>query len=271
MNMLQPNILVLKQGTENRQGKEQVISNINACQAVVEVIKTTLGPRGMDKMICSDDSTTISNDGATIIKLLNIDHPAAKSLADVAKSQDNEVGDGTTSVMILAGELLKEAKQFIEDGMSPQVIINGYWTALIAAREKLAEIAVKIDDKSDEEKRKLLVRCAETSLNSKLIANYKEFFSEMIVDAVEKLDDYLDKTLIGIKHVTGGSITDSFLVDGVAFKKTFSYAGFEQQPKKFTNPKIIILNVELELKAEKENAEIRIENPEEYQSIIDAE
>ena len=271
MNMLQPNILVLKQGTENRQGKEQVISNINACQAVVEVIKTTLGPRGMDKMICSDDSTTISNDGATIIKLLNIDHPAAKSLADVAKSQDNEVGDGTTSVMILAGELLKEAKQFIEDGMSPQVIINGYWTALVAARDKLAEIAVKIDDKSEEEKRKLLVRCAETSLNSKLIANYKEFFSEMIVDAVEKLDDYLDKTLIGIKHVTGGSITDSFLVDGVAFKKTFSYAGFEQQPKKFANPKIIILNVELELKAEKENAEIRIENPEEYQSIIDAE
>ena len=189
----------------------------------------------------------------------------------MAKSQDNEVGDGTTSVMILAGELLKEAKQFIEDGMSPQVIINGYWTALLAAREKLAEIAVKIDDKSEEEKRKLLVRCAETSLNSKLIANYKEFFSEMIVDAVGKLDDYLDKTLIGIKHVTGGSITDSFLVDGVAFKKTFSYAGFEQQPKKFTNPKIIILNVELELKAEKENAEIRIENPEEYQSIIDAE
>ena len=269
--MLQPNILVLKQGTENRQGKEQIISNINACQAVVEVIKTTLGPRGMDKMICSDDSTTISNDGATIIKLLNIDHPAAKSLADVAKSQDNEVGDGTTSVMLLAGELLKEAKQFIEDGMSSQVIINGYWTALIAAREKLKDLAIKIDDKSGEEKRKLLVRCAETSLNSKLIANYKEFFSEMIVDAVEKLDDYLDKSLIGIKHVTGGSITDSFLVDGVAFKKTFSYAGFEQQPKKFTNPKIIILNVELELKAEKENAEIRIENPEEYQSIIDAE
>jgi T-complex protein 1 subunit eta len=93
----------------------------------------------------------------------------------------------------------------------------------------------------------------------------------MIVNAVEKLDDYLDKDLIGIKHVTGGSITDSFLVDGVAFKKTFSYAGFEQQPKKFENPKIIILNVELELKAEKDNAEVRIEKPEEYQNIVDAE
>jgi T-complex protein 1 subunit eta len=269
--MLQPNILVLKEGTENRQGKEQVISNINACQAIVEVVKTTLGPRGMDKMILDENSTTISNDGATIIKLLNIEHPAAKSLADVAMSQDNEVGDGTTSVMIFAGELLKEAKQFIEDGMSPQVIINGYWNALQSAREKLAECAIKIDEKSQSEKRKLLKCCAETSMNSKLIANYKEFFSEMIVNAVEKLDDYLDKDLIGIKHVTGGSITDSFLVDGVAFKKTFSYAGFEQQPKKFENPKIIILNVELELKAEKDNAEVRIEKPEEYQNIVDAE
>ena len=271
MNMLQPNILVLKEGTENRQGKEQIVSNINACQAIVEVVKTTLGPRGMDKMILDENSTTISNDGATIIKLLNIEHPAAKSLADVAMSQDNEVGDGTTSVMIFAGELLKEAKQFIEDGMSPQVIINGYWNALQSAREKLAECAIKIDEKSQSEKRKLLKCCAETSMNSKLIANYKEFFSEMIVNAVEKLDDYLDKDLIGIKHVTGGSITDSFLVDGVAFKKTFSYAGFEQQPKKFENPKIIILNVELELKAEKDNAEVRIEKPEEYQNIVDAE
>ena len=269
--MLNQPILVLKKGTETNKGKPQIISNIEACQAIVEVIRTTLGPRGMDKMICTDNDTTISNDGATIIKLLNIEHPAAKSLADVAKSQDNEVGDGTTSVILLAGELLKEARQFIEDGMSPQVIINGYWTALQAAREKLGECAVKIDDKSGEEKRKMLLRCAQTSLNSKLIANYKEFFAEMIVKAVEKLDDFLDKDLIGIKHVTGGSITDSFLVDGVAFKKSFSYAGFEQQPKKFSNPKIIVLNVELELKSEKENSELRITNPDDFQSFVDAE
>ena len=253
------------------QGKEQIIRNINACEASVEVIRSTLGPRGMDKMIITDDTTTISNDGATIIKLLNIEHPAAKSLVDVAKSQDNEIGDGTTSVMLFAGELLKEAKQFIEDGISPQVIINGYWNALLKAKEKLRECAINIEGKNYEEKRNLLIKCAQTSLNSKLIANYKDFFSEMIVNAVEKLDDFLDKDLIGIKHVTGGSITDSFLVDGVAFKKTFSYAGFEQQPKKFIDPKIIILNVELELKAEKENAEIRIEKPSDYQSIVDAE
>ena len=270
--MLNQPILVLKKGTENLQGKEEIISNIEACGAIVEIIRTTLGPRGMDKMIIGDNgSTTISNDGATIIKLLNIEHPAAKSLADVAKSQDNEVGDGTTSVMIFAGELLKEAKQFIQDGISPQIIINGYWKALQFALKKLEECAIKINDKSEEEKRNLLLRCAQTSLNSKLIANYKEFFSEMIVEAVEKLEGFKDKDLIGIKHVTGGSITDSFLVDGVAFKKSFSYAGFEQQPKKFENAKIIILNVELELKSEKENSELRISNPDDFQSFVDAE
>ena len=270
--MLNQPILLLKKGTENLQGQEEILSNIEACLALVEIIRTTLGPRGMDKMIISDGgSTTISNDGATIIKLLNIEHPAGKSLADVAKSQDNEIGDGTTSVMIFAGELLKEAKQFIEDGMSPQIIINGYWKALQFALKKLEECAIKINDKSEEEKRNLLLKCAQTSLNSKLIANYKEFFSKMIVEAVEKLEGFKDKDLIGIKHVTGGSITDSFLVDGVAFKKSFSYAGFEQQPKKFKDAKIIILNVELELKSEKENSELRISNPEDFQSFVDAE
>ena len=270
--MLNQPILLLKKGTENLQGKEEILSNIEACLALVEIIRTTLGPRGMDKMIISDGgSTTISNDGATIIKLLNIEHPAGKSLVDVAKSQDNEIGDGTTSVMIFAGELLKEAKQFIEDGISPQIIINGFWKGLQLALKKLGECAVTINEKSEEEKKNLLLKCAETSLNSKLIANNKEFFSKMIVEAVEKLEGFKDKDLIGIKHITGGSITDSLLIDGVAFKKSFSYAGFEQQPKKFQNAKIIILNVELELKSEKENSELRISHPEDFQSFVDAE
>ena len=270
--MLNQPILLLKKGTENTQGKEEILSNIEACLALVEIIRTTLGPRGMDKMIISDGgSTTISNDGATIIKLLNIEHPAGKSLVDVAKSQDNEIGDGTTSVMIFAGELLKEAKQFIEDGISPQIIINGFWRGLQLALKKLSECAVTINENSEEEKRNLLLKCAETSLNSKLIASNKEFFSKMIVEAVEKLEGFKDKDLIGIKHITGGSITDSLLIDGVAFKKSFSYAGFEQQPKKFEDAKIIILNVELELKSEKENSELRISNPEDFQSFVDAE
>lgn len=268
--MLQPQILVLADGTENAQGKQQIISNINAINSLVDMVKSTLGPRGMDKLISTERSTTISNDGATIIKLLDIAHPAAKSLADVAISQDNQVGDGTTSVTVFAGELLKEAKSFLEDGLHPQIIISALWKALEVAREGLGALCHKVEN-NEADKRSLLLKCAATALNSKLISAQKEFFAEMIVSAVERLDNFLDRSLIGVKHITGGSITDSFLIEGVAFEKTFSYAGFEQQPKKFENAKVIILNVELELKAEKENAEIRIENPDDYQSIVDAE
>jgi len=174
--------------------------------------------------------------------------------------------------MVLAGELLKESKHFIDDGMHPQIIIRGFRYALTKILNKINDFSVEINGKDNKEIRNMLIKCAETALNSKLLSNYKIHFAEIVVTAVEKLDsNLLDKDLIGIKSITGGSVTDSFLVDGVAFKKTFSYAGFEQQPKSFKNPKICLLNIELELKAEKENAEIRIEKPEEYQSIVDAE
>jgi T-complex protein 1 subunit eta len=234
-------------------------------------VKTTLGPRGMDKLIHNQRGVTISNDGATIIALLDIVHPAAKTLVDIAKSQDNEVGDGTTSVTIFAGELLKESKQFIEEGMHASVIIKGYREAMTKCVERIKDVSIKIADESLEGRRDILKKCAQTSLNSKIISNYKEFFGDMVVKAVEHLEDDLDKSLIGIKKVTGGSVTDSFLVEGVAFRKTFSYAGFEQQPKKFIDPKIVLLNLELELKAERENAEVRLDNPEDFQKIVDAE
>jgi T-complex protein 1 subunit eta len=225
----------------------------------------------MDKLIHQGDKATVTNDGATIIKLLDIVHPAAKALADVAVAQDNEVGDGTTSVMVLAGEFLREAKGFIEDGMHPRIIIKGCRDASSIAIRKIKDIEHKVNNHQSPEFRELLVKCAKTSLNSKLVSSYKEFFAEIVVDAVMKLDADLEKDMIGIKHVQGGSVLNSFLVDGVAFKKTFSYAGFEQQPKKFETPKVVLLNLELELKSEKENAEIRIENPDDYQSIVDAE
>lgn len=263
--------MILRDGTEESQGKQQIISNINACQSIVDVVKTTLGPRGMDKLIHTARDVTISNDGATIISLLDIVHPAAKTLVDIAKSQDNEVGDGTTSVTIFAGELLKESKQFIEEGMHPSVIIKGYREAMTRAIERIKDVSIKIADESLEGRREILKKCAQTSLNSKIISNYKEFFADMVVKAVEHLEDDLDKSFIGIKKVTGGSITDSLLIEGVAFKKTFSYAGFEQQPKKFEHPKIALLNVELELKSERENAEVRLENPDDFQKIVDAE
>ncbi|KAK6915823.1 Chaperonin Cpn60/GroEL/TCP-1 family [Dillenia turbinata] len=255
--MLQPQIILLKEGTDTSQGKAQLLSNINACTVVADCVRTTLGPRGMDKLIHDEKgSTTISNDGATIMKLLDIVHPAAKILVDIAKSQDSEVGDGTTTVVLLAGEFLREAKPYIEEGVHPQNLIRSYRTASYLAIEKIKELAVSIEGKSLEEKKSLLARCAATTLSSKLIGGEKEFFAEMVVDAVIAIGDEDRLNMIGIKKVQGGNMRDSFLVNGVAFKKTFSYAGFEQQPKKFVNPKILLLNIELELKSEKENAEI---------------
>jgi len=226
----------------------------------------------MDKLIHDGRSVTISNDGATLIGLLDIVHPAARTLVDIAQSQDNEVGDGTTSVVLTAGELLKQAKSLVEEGMHSQIIINGYRNGLKMCLNRIKEVSVKIGDKTPEEKRELLEKCAQTSLNSKIISKNKEFFGRMCVDAVESISEDLNKDDIGIKKITGGSVTDSFLVQGVCFKKTFSYAGFEQQPKCFTDsPKVLTLNLELELKAEKDSAEIRLSNPDDFQKIVDAE
>uniref|UniRef100_A0A8D8M8P9 T-complex protein 1 subunit eta n=1 Tax=Cacopsylla melanoneura TaxID=428564 RepID=A0A8D8M8P9_9HEMI len=269
---MQPQILLLKEGTENSQGKPQLISNINACQAVVDAVRTTLGPRGMDKLIVEQNGkATISNDGVTIMKLLDIIHPAAKTLVDIAKSQDAEVGDGTTSVVLLAGGFLKQVKPYIEEGGHPRIIIKAVRKATSLALQKIDELAITIQKSDTAEHRALLEKCAATALSSKLIHQQKGFFSKMVVDAVLSLVELLPLNMIGIKKVAGGALEDSLLVDGVSFKKTFSYAGFEMQPKTYQNPKIALLNIELELKAERDNAEIRLESVEEYQKVVDAE
>nr|AQT40877.1 T-complex protein 1 subunit eta [Glaciozyma antarctica] len=268
-----PTVVVLREGTDTSQGTPQLLSNIAACLAVAGTISSTLGPRGMDKLIVSaNGQATISNDGATILKLLEVVHPAAKTLVDIARAQDAEVGDGTTSVVLLAGELLRESKQFIEDGVSPHIIIKGYRRAAQLAIARVKELAVTIERTNEDDFRDLLLKCASTAMSSKLIHSQKPFFSNMVVDAVLTLDQVdLDESLIGVKKIPGGGMEDSLLVKGVAFKKTFSYAGFEQQPKSFRDPKIVCLNVELELKAERDNAEVRIEAVSEYQAIVDAE
>uniref|UniRef100_A0A8P0SZH7 T-complex protein 1 subunit eta n=1 Tax=Canis lupus familiaris TaxID=9615 RepID=A0A8P0SZH7_CANLF len=229
--MMPTPVILLKEGTDSSQGIPQLISNISACQVIVEAIRTTLGPHGMDKLIVDGrGKATISNDGATILKLLDVVHPAAKTLVDIAKSQDAEL-----------------------------------------AVNKIKEIAVTVKKEDKVEQRKLLEKCAMTALSSKLISQQKAFFAKMVVDAVIMLDELLQLKMIGIKKVQGGALEESQLVAGVAFKKTFSYAGFEMQPKKYNNPMIALLNVELELKAEKDNAEIRVHTVEDYQAIVDAE
>ncbi|KAF8250188.1 hypothetical protein K440DRAFT_597660 [Wilcoxina mikolae CBS 423.85] len=265
-----PTIIVLKEGTDTSQGRGQMLTNINACLAVQDTVKSTLGPYGGDLLIVdANGKQTITNDGATVMKLLDIVHPAARILTDIARSQDAEVGDGTTSVVVLAAEFLKESKGFVEEGVSSRVLVKGFRTAARLAENKIKEIAVKIDQTN---KRDTLLKLASTAMSSKLIKRNSAFFADMVVNAVAALDqDELNEKLIGVKKVPGGGLQDSLFVNGVAFKKTFSYAGFEQQPKSFTDPKIVCLNVELELKSEKDNAEVRVEQVSDYQAIVDAE
>lgn len=257
-----------------------MLSNINACLAVQDTVKSTLGPYGGDLLLVdANGKQTITNDGATVMKvalsspghelplrtglitlpiqLLDIVHPAARILTDIARSQDAEVGDGTTSVVVLAAEFLKESKGFVEEGVSSRILVKGFRTAARLAENKIKEIAVKIDQTN---KRDTLLKLATTAMSSKLIKRNSVFFADMVVNAVAALDqNELNEKLIGVKKVPGGGLQDSLFVNGVAFKKTFSYAGFEQQPKCFENPKIVCLNVELELKSEKDNAEVRVD------------
>ena len=154
---------MLREGTDSSQGVPQLVSNINACVAVVDAVRTTLGPRGMDKLVYDErGQTTISNDGATIMKLLEIVHPAAKLLVDISKSQDSEVGDGTTTVVVLAGELLKEAKPFVEEGVHPQTLVAAYRKACKVATDFIKDFSTTIEDLSEEEKKDVLHKCAMT-------------------------------------------------------------------------------------------------------------
>ena len=177
--------------------------------------------------------------------------------------------------MLLAGEILKQLKSFVEEDVHPQIIMRNVREAGKMAVEKVKSLSVPFDMET-KEGHDMLLKCASTALNSKLIATHQDLFAPMVVDAVKNLydGDSLDelRSLVAVKRIPGGDVRQSFLVKGgVAFKKTFSYAGFEQMTKKFENPKILLLNVELELKSEKENAEVRISDPEQYQSIVDAE
>ncbi|KAH0794136.1 T-complex protein 1 subunit eta [Histomonas meleagridis] len=265
---IRPPIILLREGTDQSQGLGQIISNINACHAIGEILSTTLGPRGMDKLIHNGDKRAIvTNDGATVMRELDIVHPAAQLLVEVAKSQDEEIGDGTTSVVVLSCALLDAARPYLEDGVHPQFICRCYRNALNTVVQTLDKIAVNINASE----RSILESCAATTLRSKLVSDKREFFAKMIVDAVESLDSNLRIEDLGVKMVKGGGIEDSFFVPGVAFKRTFFYAGFDQQPKHFTNPKILLLNVELELQGASSDSEVRVEDPKKYQEIVDAE
>ncbi len=264
-------VLVLKEGTGRTAGKEAQRNNITAAKIIAEIVRTTLGPKGMDKMLVSSfGDVTITNDGATILKELDVQHPAAKMLVEVAKAQDNEVGDGTTTAAVLTGELLSKAEELLDQNIHPTIIIEGFKKASEKAMEILRDMAIPVSIKDD----KKLMDVAITSMGSKGVAAAKEHFAKLAVEAVrqvaEEKDGKLkaDIDLIKILKKHGKSLEETELVKGMVIDKEVAHP---QMPKVVQNAKIALLNAKLEIEKTEFDAKINIESPEQMKLFLDEE
>jgi thermosome len=263
-------IFILKEGSKRTRGRDAQSNNIMAAKAVAEAVRTTLGPKGMDKMLVdSMGDVVITNDGATILKEMDIEHPAAKMVVEVAKTQDEEVGDGTTSAAVVAGELLKKAEDLIEQEIHPTVIASGYRLAAEKAVEVLNSIAMSVE-MSD---RNLLVSIAETAMTGKGAESSKKLLSEIAVDAVTSVVDTngknsVDKENISVVKKVGGKVEDSELIRGMIIDKERIHTNM---PQKVKDAKIILLDTAIELKDTEVDAEISITSPDQLQSFLDQE
>lgn len=243
-----------------------------AAVALAEAIRSSLGPKGMDKMLVSSfGDVTISNDGATIVKEMDVQHPAAKMLVEVAKTQDIEVGDGTTSAVILAGALLKKAQELLDQEVHPTVIIEGYKKAMEKALTTVDDIAFKVDPTD----RKMLKEAAITTLSGKsVVAGHFERLAEMVVDAVVQVAEKqgekykVDLDNIRLERKKGESLDETQLVKGVVLDKEVVHPGM---PKRVENAKIAILDCPLELEKTEITAKINITSPEQMKAFLDEE
>ncbi|MGB9684134.1 MAG: thermosome subunit beta [Candidatus Bathyarchaeales archaeon] len=264
-------VLVLKEGTGRTTGREAQRNNIMAAKIIAELVKTTLGPKGMDKMLVSSfGDVTITNDGATILKEVDVQHPAAKMLVEVAKAQDNEVGDGTTTAAVLAGELLAKAEELLDQNIHPTIIIEGFKKASEKSREILESMAIPVSIKDD----KQLMDVAITSMGSKGIAAAKEHFAKLAVEAVRQVAEEKDGKikadidLIKVLKKHGKSLEETELVKGMVIDKEVAHP---QMPKLVSNAKIALLNAKLEIEKTEFDAKINIESPEQMKLFLDEE
>ncbi|MEB2793619.1 MAG: TCP-1/cpn60 chaperonin family protein [Caldisphaeraceae archaeon] len=262
-------VIILKEGTERSYGREAVRNNIMAARAISEILKTTYGPKGMDKMLVDSlGDVTITNDGATILDKMDLQHPAGKMLVQVAKGQDEEVGDGTKTSVIFAGELLKEAENLLEKNIHPTIIINGYKEALQKAIEILGKIAEPI---SIEDREKLLL-VAKTSLNSKAVRDAKDHLANIAVDAVKAIAEkrgsswVVDVNNVQIIKKYGGSLTDTQLINGIVIDKEVVHP---DMPKRVKDAKIALLDVSLEIEKPEIDMEISLSSPESMKKLMD--
>ncbi len=264
-------VLILKEGTSRRRGREAQRNNIMAARIIAEVLRSTLGPRGMDKMLIDSlGDITITNDGATILDEIEVEHPAAKMMVEVAKTQDDMVGDGTTTAVVLAGELLKRAEELLDQNIHPTVIVSGYRKAVQKAIEILNKIGVEIDL----EDRETLKKIALTSMSSKAIGAAKEHLAEIAIDAVKQIvEERGGKRVADIDNIQiikkeGKSIFDTQLVNGIIIDKEVVHPGM---PKRISEAKIALLNCPLEVEKTEFNAEIRIRDPAQMKAFLDQE
>jgi thermosome len=264
-------VLILKEGTSRSRGKEAQRNNIMAARIIGEVLKTTLGPRGMDKMLIDSlGDITITNDGAAILKEMDVEHPAAKMIVEIAKTQDDMVGDGTTTAVVLASELLKKAEELLDQNIHPTILVSGYRKAAQKATEVLEKIAVPVDV----EDRKTMMTVALTSMGSKAVGAAKEHFAEIAIDAVkqiaEKRGDKITADIDNIQLVkkTGKSLIETHLVRGVILDKEVVHPGM---PRKKENAKIVLLDLALEIEKTEMSAEIRIRDPNQMKAFLDQE
>ncbi|MDD1676582.1 MAG: TCP-1/cpn60 chaperonin family protein [Methanomicrobiales archaeon] len=261
-------IFILKEGSSRTRGRDAQGSNFAAAKAVAGAVRTTLGPRGMDKMLVdSMGDVTITNDGVTILKEMDIEHPAAKMMVEVAKTQDDEVGDGTTTAVVIAGELLKEAEDLIEQDIHPTVIAQGYRQASEKAQEILRSIAIDVK-RSDKE---MLRRIAATAMTGKSAEMARDVFTDLVVKAVSMVADKegpVDINNVKVEKKVGGAIEDSEVIEGIVMDKERVHP---QMPRKVENAKILLLNAALEFKKTEVNAEIKLTSPNQLQGYLDEE
>ena len=264
-------VVILKDGAEQSKGREAQKNNIAAAKIIAEIVHTSLGPRGMDKMLVDSlGDVTITNDGATILKEIDVQHPAAKMLVEISKTTDNEVGDGTTSAVVLAGALLEHAESLITQDVHPTIIVDGYRKAARKAKKFLDDIAEKItaNDKSS------LLKIAKTSMQTKLVRKDSEKLSEMVVKAIlsvaEKNNEKysVDIDDIKVEKKSGGSISDSSIIRGIVLDKEIVHSGM---PKKTIDGKIALINTALEISKTETDAKINISNPQQMKSFLDEE
>lgn len=264
-------VIVLREGSKQSRGRDALKNNINAAKLIAEIISSSLGPRGMDKMLVdSIGDITITNDGATILKEIDVQHPAAKMMVEVAKATDSEVGDGTTSAVVIAGALLEKAESLIESEIHPVIIADGYKKAANKAISLLTEIAKKIDVNDKD----TLEKIARTSMLTKLVAVEAADLAKMVVEGVlsimEKKDEGFKVSINNIKveKKTGGSISDSQMINGIVLDKEVVN---NNMPKKIHDAKIALISAPLEIEKTEFDAKINISAPNQIKSFMDEE